>query len=277
MIGACALASGSPIVQQVFEVPVVLRAPGGSDASQSIAVVVVRDAGRKQGPFLVLEHGRQQDATRRRALGRVSYPANSAYFASLGFVVLVPTRAGYGITGGSDFESTGECGAKDYQAGLAPAVSETRQLLEFAAALPYVDRTRGLIVGESFGGMLAIAAATARLPGVLGAVNFSGGDGGDPLLHPGAPCQPDLLSQAFAAYGAGNRIPTLWMYSANDRFWGPAYPGQWFAAFRHAGGTGTFVALPADGNNGHFVFNHNALAWHGPFESFASGLGLITD
>jgi dienelactone hydrolase len=273
-IGVCTTAWGSPIAQ-VLEVPIVLRAAGEADTSQFISVLVVRDAGQKRRPFLVLEHGRQQDPARRRALGRVSYPANSAYFASLGFVVLIPTRAGYGISGGSDIESTGGCGAKDYQAGLARAVSETRQLLDFAARLPYVDRSRGLIAGESFGGMIAIAAASARLPGVLGTVNFAGGDGGDPLLHPEEPCQPELLSQAFAAYGAGNRIPTLWIYSANDRFWGPAYPGRWFAAFRYAGGTGTFVALPAAGNNGHYVFSRNALAWRGAFESFAGGLKLI--
>jgi hypothetical protein len=37
------------------------------------------------------------------------------------------------------------------------------------------------------------------------------------------------------------------------------------------------VALPADKNNGHFIFNRNALAWQPRFETFVAGLPLPTE
>jgi dienelactone hydrolase len=44
--------------------------------------------------------------------------------------------------------------------------------------MPYIDTSRGLIVGQSFGGQTAIAAASLNIDGVVAAVNFSGGSGG---------------------------------------------------------------------------------------------------
>jgi hypothetical protein len=64
------------------------------------------------------------------------------------------------------------------------------------------------------------------------------------------------------------------MYSANDRFWGPRLPSEWYGAYARAGGRGRFVELPADKNNGHFIFTRNPPAWHPAFEEFAAAIGL---
>jgi hypothetical protein len=64
------------------------------------------------------------------------------------------------------------------------------------------------------------------------------------------------------------------MYSLNDRYWGTEYPKQWFDAFIHSGGKGEFVSLPADKNNGHYIFTRNAMAWHPAFETFIHKLGF---
>jgi hypothetical protein len=108
----------------------------------------------------------------------------------------------------------------------------------------------------------------------MAAVNISGGDGGNARTRADEPCRPDQMRETFARYGSANRLPTLWMYSANDRVWGPVYPRQWFAAFTHAGGRGQFVELPADKNNGHYIFNRNAAAWHPAFEAFLGQAAL---
>lgn len=262
------------IIEESFNVPVRLTIAGRAELRQAIVVTVVRVADAGPQPFLVLHHGRARTAAGFARMGRADYPANSRYFAERGFVVLVPTRIGYGVSGGPDVEYTGDCRFKRYAEGVVPAVSETRQILSFAAALPYVDATRGIVVGESFGGLVAVAAASSDIPGVVAAVNISGGDGGDSVRHPDEPCRPDQLRETFAAYGRNNRVLTLWMYSRNDREWGPAYPRQWYTAFSETGGRGSFVNLPADKNNGHFIFNRNAMAWHPPFEAFLAQLGF---
>lgn len=263
-----------PITEQTIAVPVEVRSPDGTLVHQTIAVRIVRAAATHRRPFLVLHHGRGAEPAERTALGLASYSANARYFAARGFVVLVPTRIGYGVSGGPDLEYTGECAFKRVASGVAAAVSETRQLLRYAAQLPYVDGARGIVAGESFGGLVAVAVASSDIPGVAAAINFSGGDGGDLRRHVDKPCRPDQMSETLARYGKGNRLPTLWLYSANDRVWGPVYPQRWFADFVAAGGQGQFVALPADKNNGHFIFNRNAQAWQPAVESFLARLGF---
>jgi pimeloyl-ACP methyl ester carboxylesterase len=108
-------------------------------------------------------------------------------------------------------------------------------------------------------------------------VNFAGGDGGDSLRHVDAPCQPERLRAAFASYGASSHVPTLWLYSRNDRVWGPEYPKVWFAAFHAAGGRGEFVELPADKNNGHYIFNRNPPAWQPAIERFLAQNGFAAE
>jgi hypothetical protein len=42
-------------------------------------------------------------------------------------------------------------------------------------------------MGQSFGGFAAIGASGESLPGLMAAINFAGGGGGDPDLHPMCP------------------------------------------------------------------------------------------
>ena len=254
--------------EEIVRVPVVLQRAHHAPLRQDLVVTIVRPSDTQRHPLLVLLHGRGTNADERRALGRADYPANARYFASLGFVVLIPTRIGYGVTGGPDLEHTGDCAAKRFAAGVAPAVEQTQQLLRYAASLAYVDAGRGIVAGESFGGLVALALAATPVPGLLGTVNIDGGDGGDSLHHADAPCQPDVLAATFADYGRANRRPTLWMYSVNDRLWGPTLPHAWYREFVHGGGRAQYVDLPADKNNGHYIFNRNPSAWHGAFERF---------
>ena len=266
--------TAAELLEQTLQVPVRWHAPGGPLVQRTIAVKVVREAAQEPRPFLILHHGRPAERGAFITLGLQDFPSNARYFAARGFVVLIPTRLGYGVSGGADVEDTGPCADKKFVAGVAAAVSQTRQLLSFAADLPYVDTHRGIVFGESFGGLVAIAVASSDIAGVMGAVSIAGGDGGDLIHHIDEPCRPDRLRAAFAAYGRANRLPTLWMYSANDRVWGSRYPSQWYAAFAGAGGRGQFAALPADKNNGHFIFTRNPPAWQPTFERFAAELGF---
>ena len=274
LFAAGSQAGGAPLVEETLQVPVQSTVTAQRPFRQSISVRIVRVPAAGRRPILVLLHGRDGDARQRARLALPIYPANARYFASRGFVVIVPLRIGYGISGGPDIEFTGDCADKRYGEGVEPALRETQQVLAFVRRLPYVDATRGIVVGESFGGLVAIAATANPVPGLLGVVNIEGGDGGDAVQRPDEPCSPDQLRVTLAQYGQTSRLPTLWLYSANDRLWGNRYPREWYAAFRKAGGLGTFTPLPADKNNGHYIFSRNAPAWHPAFENFVASLGL---
>ena len=63
-------------------------------------------------------------------------------------------------------------------------------------------------------------------------------------------------------------MPALWLYSENDRYWGPVKPRQWFEGYREQGGLARFVALPPVGHDGHGIFTLQPSAWHPAVEGF---------
>ena len=263
------------IVEEVIEVPMSFKTLYWGEFTRNIKVTVFHDTQRKKAPYLVINHGRPTRDEMHK-FKRSRYSQNSRYFVSLGFVVFVPTRVGYGETGGPDMETAGQrCDfSTEYDQPFANAADQVVSVINHAKTLPYVDPTRGLVVGQSFGGATSIALATRDLPGLKGAVNFSGGSGGNPTNNPENPCFPQLLEQLFQDYGSRAKIPTVWLYSENDLFWGPTLPKKWFDAFVKGGGKGKFVPLPPHGRDGHGIFSANIEAWKPAFEAFLHEVGF---
>ena len=70
----------------------------------------------------------------------------------MGFAVIVPTRRGYGNSGGSWAESYGPCSNPDYyRAGLESA-RDVRAAIESVRAQPWADTNRIVLAGQSAGG-----------------------------------------------------------------------------------------------------------------------------
>ncbi len=65
-------------------------------------MTVFTPAGEGRHPLIVINHGRAGDAAGRAKLGRARYAAASRFFTDAGFVVALPVRLGYGVTGGPD-------------------------------------------------------------------------------------------------------------------------------------------------------------------------------
>ena len=262
------------VVEELVMLPVTVRHEILGEVRHDLPVTVFRDDARARAPFVVLGHGRATSAAANAALGQARYTPNSRYLVSLGFAVFVPTRIGYGIAGGQDLEYSGECLAKRYAPGYDAAAQQTRAVVAYARGRPDIDPGRGLVMGQSYGGTTAIAIAADPPEGVRAAINFAGGGGGRPATHPGQPCSPMALERLFGGYGATARIPTLWLYAANDLYMGARHPREWFDAFLRAGGNGRFVALPAHGEDGHSSFTRNPAAWRPAFEAFLREAGL---
>lgn len=262
------LTASAAHVEEVVQIPVEVVDRYGRPHAQAITVTVFRDEVRERSPLLLINHGRSGTAEGRVRLGRARYSANSAYFVGLGFAVFVPTRIGYGVTGGPDIENTGPCEQRDHARGFAAAAAQSAAVIDFARTRPYVEPSRGVIVGQSYGGATATALAAKNLEGIAAVLNFAGGSGGNPETRPGNPCSEAALAQVYADYGRTARTPMLWLYSENDRFWGAAHPKRWFERFRAAGGRAEFIQLPAIGDDGHGSFTRNAAAWKPHVERF---------
>lgn len=269
----------SAVLETTFDLPVTVKDARGATVRQPIKVTLYRDDGRAKSPFLLLNHGRSSEVVKRRAVAITSFAPIARYLVGQGFAVLVPVRIGYGATGGPDIENSGACEHKVYAPGYVASTDQSLAVIAHARSLPFIDAERGLVMGLSYGGTTAIALAARRAPGVLAAINFAGGGGGRPDTHPDDPCRPDLMRQLFASYGETARMPTLWLYSENDRYWGRTLPRQWLQAFVGRGGRGEFVELPAFKDDGHGIFARNPAAWKPAFEAFRARCcgGLLAD
>ena len=69
-------------------------------------------------------------------------------------------------------------------------------------------------------------------------------------------CDLDNLVAAARDLGSTARVPTLWIYTQNDTFFGPALSKSMFEAFTTAGGIGEYHLLPAFKEDGHFFVDY---------------------
>ena len=265
------------IIEEIIEVPVSVSNSNFSNNpkfEQKITVTIWRDDSVKKSPYLLFNHGRAGTDQERGKFGRSSEKRNSEYFVSKGFTVILPTRIGYGVSGGPDADYSGACGNKNYLEARKVAIDQSKQVLNHVFDFSYVDRTKGIVVGQSVGGFTTIGLSAENISGLKGAINFAGGDGGDPIKSAEKPCGDYLIKDTFAKYGASNKVPTLWLYSVNDKFWGEQLPKDWFVAFQKAGGKGQFISLPAYKEDGHSIFRGDLNAWKNDFEKFIKEIGF---
>lgn len=273
VLGLATAEAGAAMVEETFTVPVVVADRLGRAVYRHVVVTSFREPGQASYPVMVLNHGRAPDPDARRTVGRIRLQQPAAYFASLGFEVIVPTRIGYGATGGVDIENTGSCAQRDYEPVFRAAALQVLQVMRAVAQRPEVDGSRVVLLGQSFGGAISIAVAAQNPPGLRLAINFAGGAGGDPRLRPGNPCAPERMGDLFADYGARAHVPTLWIYAENDRYMGN-YPLDWFSAFRGAGGEGQFKSVPAFGRDGHQLFASGFEIWKPLVDEALRGAGF---
>jgi dienelactone hydrolase len=262
------------LIEEQVRVPVTVVDLYRKTVSQEIVVTVFRDARATRAPYLILHHGRAVNEQANLAYGRVRYSAAARYFVAKGFAVLVPTRIGYGVSGGSDVEFSGNCSDHRHLPGYQVAADQSRQVLAHFSRADFLDPSQGLVVGQSYGGATSVILAAQGLDGLVAALNFAGGGGGNPESRPENPCRADLLEKIFETAGKSSLVPVYSFYSANDRFWGERLPREWFSAFLRAGGRGEFIALPAHGTDGHGVFTAAPALWQPAVDRILASLPL---
>ena len=260
--------------EEVQHIDVTTKDLHGKVATGRIPVTIFRPAGNGPFPLVIMNHGRPV-GDKRAALGRQRYESLSRYLVNKGFVVMIPTRLGYADTyGQADPESSGQCNALKPEPVAVAASDQVLQTLDFARTLPYVNAQRWIVMGQSVGGLTAVATVWRNPPGLVAGINFAGGTGGNPEVREGDPCSPQTIEHLWHGKAASAKVPMAWFYWANDKYWGPDNPKRWHRAWTDGGGKAEFHAMPAKGKDGHSGLSIAMDDWVPLMEEFLARAGF---
>ena len=266
-------AQGTPFAadlnESVVNIPVIVE--GKPDGSHMVGTVF-KPAGEGPFPFVVLNHGRR--AAERFRTPRWRYADASRWLVRQGFAVFVATRRGYGETAGPDVESSYSCANPWFRDAMAGGVDSVMAVVGYARKQPFVDKDRYIVMGQSVGGYLSVGTGAQNPDGLKAVINFAGGHGGRPDRDPGNPCATEKLRQVFADAGKTSRVPSLWIYTENDQYFGPEHSRAWHEAFVASGGKAEYHLLPPFGRDGHTLFIAGAARWQPLVARFLKSAGF---
>jgi dienelactone hydrolase len=235
-----------------------LRVPLSSDLG-TLEALLVRPSAPGRYPRALISHGSPRLAAERPEMTPLGMLPQALEFARRGWASLIVMRRGYGSSDGGWAETFGSCGNPNYVVAGNAGAADLKLSLELLSHRPDIDSTRMVAVGVSAGGFATVALTADPPPGLVAAISFAGGRGSTESDHV---CQPDRLIDAFRIFGARSRVPMLWVYAANDHFFGPALAQRLRAAFAPGNGSLDFEAAPAFGNDGHTLFSPAGIpAW----------------
>jgi dienelactone hydrolase len=267
--------------RDIVDIP--LMADTALPAERPMVAGVFRPPGDGPFPVLVYSHGRAGTAIER---GRTRVPearGHVRYWLARGFAVVEPIRPGYGDAGGTDREDSGvrydlfgNCwGRPAFARSAAAAADAVLATLEWLRHQPWADAKRVVLAGASMGGLASIASAATHPDGVVAYINFSGGTGGSGTRAPEQSCGSAEMQALMAAYGTMVRIPSLWLYAENDRYWGSEWPRAWHRAYAAGGEPTRFVMTqPVADSDGHQLLARGTRLWMVHVDRFLDDLGL---
>jgi len=225
-------------------------------------------------PTLVFNHGSTGRGTNPESFTRsIDFPEVARFFVARGWAVVIPARRGRGGSEGQYDEGFAPNRSAGYACdpvlsvdGAERGLRDVQAAMEAIVAMPFVDRTRVVIGGQSRGGILSVAYAGQHAEQVKGVINFVGG-------WNGSRCQyAATINQGLFVRGARFPGDTLWLYGDDDTFYPLSHSRANFAAFQAAGGRGTFHELPSE-FGGHFIWRRPD-RWGPLVEDYLKRLGF---
>ena len=249
--------------EQVIMIPAV----SGGEAVQ-LETTVFKPPGDGPFPLIVMNHGKALGNP--RSQGRDRFVVLSREFVRRGYAVVIPMRKGFSkstgdyVDPGCNMEAHGNTQADDLEGAL-----------EYLRTQSWVDKSRVVVAGQSYGGLTALAFGTRNFPGVRGLINFAGGL----RMHGGSCRWESSLVKAFGDYGARTALPSLWFYGANDQHFGPDLASRMYGAYTQAGGHAQLVAFGPFKNDAHGMSGSRdgVKIWWPATEKFLKDIGMPTE
>jgi dienelactone hydrolase len=255
------------VTASLDEKVVMIPAISGSESVQ-LETTIFKPPGEGPFPLVVMNHGKAVGNPHQQTRDR--FIVLSREFVKRGYAVVIPMRKGFARSSGNyseyvcDMERNGKAQADDLQAAL-----------NYLGKQSWVDRSRILVAGQSYGGLTAMAFAARGYPGVKGVINFAGG-----LRIHGGDCrwQSSLIS-AFRDFGRDTMVPSLWFYGANDSHFSPELAQRMHRSYVRSGGNAKLVAYGTFKQDAHAMVGSwdGVKVWWPETENFLRQIGMPAD
>jgi dienelactone hydrolase len=265
-----ALAAEAPPAVETVSIP--LTEPGGGGGARELRLegfLYRPPTAAGPLPVLVFNHGST-------GAGRVAptasapyrYPEVARFFVERGWAVLIPMRRGRGASDGEYLERY-DCDRAILAEGVERGLADVDAALAYVSGQPWADPARLLLGGMSRGGLLSVVYPSRRTVAARGVVNFAGG-----WTVERCDARIRFNADTFAEAGRTARLPMLWLYSENDRNYGPASVRAYHEGFVRSGGIAALSMLPPIGRDGHLGLPGEVRAWQSAVHDFLARLGL---
>jgi dienelactone hydrolase len=252
---AAAPSQAARLDEQFVEERTFLTVQGAKGPYRLEALVVRPAKATGRLPIALITHGKNATSAENQSFRADMMLPQARDFAARGWLAVAVIRRGYGRSDGVPGVPRGAaymaCQNADLVHGFELEADDLDGALKAVAMRPDADGTRAIAVGQSLGGGTVLAFAARRPAGLLGVVNVSGG-----VLRTDANgvCDHADLVAAMATFGAGTRVPALWLYSENDSLFPPALVARMRDAYTEAGGRPELRMFPAVLYDGHRLF-----------------------
>jgi dienelactone hydrolase len=260
--------AAAPTFETVW-IPLTETHPPGSPREVKLEGMLYRPPAPGRVPVLVFNHGSTGG-------GRVAptstewfrYPGVARFFVDRGWAVLIPMRRGRGASGGEYLERY-DCDRAVMAAGVDRAVADLDAVLAFVSSQPWADMDRFLLGGMSRGGFLSVLYPSQRPTNARGVINFAGG-----WTVERCDRTTRFNADTFAEAGRAGKLPMLWLYSENDRNYGPGAVQSYHRLFIQSGGTAELQLYPPIGHDGHILLPGAVTVWRSAVQDFLARIGL---
>jgi dienelactone hydrolase len=244
----------------------VLMLPGSPERAVALQVTVFSPPGAGPFPLAVINHGKNRGEPRDEPRWRAPYVAR--YFLSRGYAVAIPMARGFAGSGGV-FDGMG-CDAEND--GLAKA-QDVRGVILALQRESFVDPSRVVVMGQSYGGWTTLALGALEVPGVKALANFAGG-----RRTQRCPDYKSDLSIAAGHYAQHTKAPSIWFYGDNDQTFAADVWHAMFDAYQAHGGRGELVAYGNFVHDAHYflALPEGASIWGPRMDAFLAAQGLPT-
>ena len=255
---------------ELTETPVTFPVTVAGETFRLEGLIVRKSDAQGRLPIAILTNGGAPTATGGAAATSATYARYARDLARRGWLAVVTIRRGIGKSEGPK-PAPITCEATSLNTWTNAAADDLQATINSVSQRPDADASKMIVIGSEIAGVAAVAFSARNPPGLLGVVSVSGG------LQSESNCPiGDLLVDAYKNFGVRNRVPNLWIYSRNDKTFGPDLAERLHTAFLDAGGDVKFIMFFGEGNVGTAIFGQAAAAWYAQMDGFLRARGLPT-